>query len=60
MKVENEQFSFSFFEPRNPSIIFNFLQDDLETLPEGTVSQNALNIFLCYVQFFQIICSTIL
>ena len=44
MKVESEQFSLSFLNREisfnNPSIIFNFLQDDLETLPGGSVSQH--------------------
>ena len=44
MKVESEQFSFSFLNREisfnNPSIVFKFLQDNLETLPEGSVSQH--------------------
>ena len=43
MKVENQNFFFflnSEFSFNKTSIITNFLQKDLETLPEGSMSQN--------------------
>ena len=44
MKVESWKFHFYFlnseFSFNNPSIISKFLQEELKTLPDGSVSQN--------------------
>ena len=53
----NSEFSFN-----NTSIITIFSQEDLKTLPEGSVSQNidlGPRYFLCYVEIFKIYFFTI-